>query len=177
MSTPSTPAQELSAGGTVDAQIILNYASSNSGKRVGTGECFDLADKALRKAGAKSAADFGPSTGDADYIWGIETPLDNVQVGDIIQFRNYRYDLTEAAPDDVQPGEAFDERPHHTAIVKSIDGDGKITVWEQNIPPGSGAVKTTALYFKSFEKTVDNVTTKVTVSGTVKFYRPQPRSS
>jgi hypothetical protein len=71
---------------------IVAYAQQKSGTRVGNGECFTLADKALKGAGAKSAADFGTVTRDADYKWGSTVPLTDLQPGDIIQFRGYRYD-------------------------------------------------------------------------------------
>lgn len=178
MNTPSIPAEELTGGGAVDAQKILNYASTNSGKRLGTGECFALADLALRGAGAKSAADFGSISDDADYIWGSDTALSAVQPGDIIQFRNYKYvrKITVDNERETRETESEQGRPHHTGIVKTVESDGKITIWEQNVPTGTGSVRTFELFFKNSETTVGDTTTKVTVSGTVKFYRPQPRS-
>lgn len=175
MATPTVPAEELSGGGSVDAQTVLNYASDNNGKSVGTGECFDLADKALKKAGAKSAADYGKVTPDADYIWGSAIDIGSVQPGDIVQFRNYGFDMEIDTPTETS---TFDgTRPHHTAIVKSVDSDGRITVWEQNIPDGVKApVTSNPLYFKSYEKTEGGTKTTVTVRGTFKFYRPQSKS-
>jgi len=37
---------------------------------VGRGECYDLADHALKHAGAKSAPDYGKINHDGDYRWG-----------------------------------------------------------------------------------------------------------
>ena len=180
MSTPVVPPQELNAGGVVDAQKILNYISGKQGKRDGDGECFTLADKALKDAGAKSAADYGPLGKDVDYIWGNEVGVDGAQPGDIIQFRSYGYVKKDVYDNDKGSGEteASEKRPHHTAIVKSVGADGLITVWEQNVPPGTGPVHSFDLYFKSYEKFTDDKKkngTTVTVTGTVKFYRPQAK--
>ena len=40
----------------------MAFATQRMGTRHGDGECFTLADDALKKAGAKSAADFGKVT-------------------------------------------------------------------------------------------------------------------
>jgi len=199
MNTPTIPAEELNSGGVVDAQKILNYASSNAGQTVGKKQCFDLADLALRGAGAKSAADYAPGgviTDDAHYIWGTEKKLGEVMPGDIIQFLGYAFDVkstkvtrkvyTDGTPVlDKDGKETFDtdtvggpaeDRLHHTAIVKSVDGNGIITVWEQNVPTG-GSVRSYQLYFES--TSIDKgggVTLKITVSGKVTFYRPEPRA-
>ena len=44
---------------------VKNGAYNKMGQQVGDGECFALADQALKSAGAKSAADFGAVTADA----------------------------------------------------------------------------------------------------------------
>jgi hypothetical protein len=178
MNTPRTPAEELNAGGVVDGQQVATYASNNAGTRVGDGECFALADRALRGAGAKSAADFGTVAAGADYIWGSEVTLGSVQVGDVIQFRNYKYSRVTVFDDGTNFGgdDHEEARPHHTAIVKAVGADGLITVWEQNVPPGSGSIRSIDLYFKSVQSGDDKNGTKVSVQGTAKFYRPQPRS-
>ena len=51
-------------------QKVYHYASSHVGRRVGRGECYDLADHALKHAGAKSAPDYGKINHDGDYRWG-----------------------------------------------------------------------------------------------------------
>lgn len=182
MNTPSPPAEELSAG-TVDAQTILNFAQSNEGKKVGSGECFDLADKALQKAGAKSAADYGVVSKDTDYIWGSAVDLASVKPGDIIQLKNYKYVRNEVYDNEKESGNRLSEQtrgsPRHTAIVKSVGSDGKITVWEQNVlsdgTSTGGPVQTFDLYFKSSSTGDAKNGVTITVSGTIKFYRPQPR--
>ena len=71
-------------------QQVVNWARAQNGKQVRKGECWDLADAALRQAGAKSSADLGPMDEDADYVWGdAVSDLKDVQAGDILQFRDF----------------------------------------------------------------------------------------
>jgi hypothetical protein len=157
-------------------ESILSYARRQRGRRVGDGECFAFADTALRGAGAKSAADYGDVSPNADYVWGQSVALSGVAPGDVVQFRDYRYDLareTEEA-EGTRTWNEFKERPHHTAVVDRVDADGVITVLEQNAPPGSAVVRT-VLYFRTVTITSGRTTTRITVQGTVRFYRPQAR--
>jgi hypothetical protein len=175
MGTPSIPAEELNAGGAVDPQKVLAYPVANSGKSVGNGECFDLVDKALKGAGAKSAADYGPVEPDVPYVWGSAIDLAAVKPGDVVQLEGYEFELEIDTPRDTTTRNG--DRPHHSAIVKSVDGNGKITVWEQNIPPGKKApVTANELYFQSTEVQDGDVKTTIKVRGSFKFYRPQPKS-
>lgn len=145
---------------------VVNYARGRRGRRVGDGQCFALADRALRNAGAKSAADFGQVTEDGDYVWGTAISLSEAQPGDIVQFRDYTF------REDRADGSWHSEsRPHHTAIVVSSQGDGLLTVIEQNAPEGS-AVHQIQLGFRS-GTTASGST--LTVSGQVWFYRPQAK--
>jgi hypothetical protein len=155
------------------ADQIVAYPRSHYGERVGDGECFALADRALRGAGAKSAADFGRITDDGDYVWGTSIALADVRPGDVVQFRDYQYSWRTDHPD----GSGRDEaggRPHHTAIVERVEGNGALTVLEQNAPRGS-SVHRKKLYFSSGTFTNGDETLTVTVSGTLWFYRPQAR--
>src|SRR5262245_59375518 len=85
---PATPVQappQASLG-----QQVLDFARQQVGQQVGDGECFALADTALRHAGAGSAADFGPVGRQTDYHWSSQqVTAANAQPGDIIQFRNF----------------------------------------------------------------------------------------
>jgi hypothetical protein len=155
---------------------VVGYARRQRGSRVGNGECFTLADRALTSAGARSAADFGTVVPDADYVWGTATTLADLQPGDIIQMRNYRFDREVEVNNPDGSGStntSFEERPHHTAIVESIAGDA-VTVLEQNAPPGS-AVLRSVLFFRDSTSTAGHTTTTIRVQGTFWFYRPQPR--
>lgn len=74
------------------ADQIVSFSRQRMAHRVGDGQCFALADQALRNAGAKSAANFGTVVPEADYVWGTQVNLSDVWPGDIIQLRDYRYD-------------------------------------------------------------------------------------
>ena len=151
---------------------VVSFARDRIGRSTGSGECFDLVDQALRNAGAKSAADFGTVTANADYVWGSPVSSSDARPGDIIQFRNYRYDRT--IKTDSGTDTDFQERPHHTAIVERIDGDGAITVLEQNVPQGSAGQRT-QLFFSNISTNAGGRRTTVRVQGRARFYRPQPR--
>ena len=173
---------DAKGGGTKQAQPsmseqIVSYPRRHRGQRVGDGECFTLTDRALRVAGARSAADYGPVAPDVDYIWGTSIQLGTLQPGDVIQFRNYRYDReveTRNSDGSVTTENDFEERPHHTAIVEHVGAGGEITVLEQNSPVGSGVTRT-RLFFSAGQQSGGGRTTTITVGGTVWFYRPQPR--
>jgi hypothetical protein len=53
-----------------------------------------------------------------------------------------------------------------------VDGNGAVTVLEQNAPEGS-AVSRNTLYFTAGTTTSGHQTTTITVRGTFWFYRPQ----
>jgi CHAP domain-containing protein len=169
-----------SGGGTSAAGIadrILGFARRQRGNRVGKGECFDLADSALSTAGAKSASDYGTVTRDADYVWGSSVSLTDLQPGDVVQMRDYRFDREVEVNNPDGSGSSdkdFGERPHHTAIVESVDGNGAVTVLEQNAPKGS-AVRRSQLFFTDSDTTAGNRKTKIKVQGTFWFYRPQAK--
>jgi len=162
------------AGTASMADQIVGYARRQQGSRVGKGECFDLADTALRGAKAKSAADYGKISREADYVWGTPVTLAGLQPGDVIQFRNYSFDKTVVTKTDkeTRTEELGQDRPHHTAIVESVGDEGAVTVLEQNAPDGSPVTRT-VLYFKDSTSTGDKRTTTIKVHGKFWFYRPQ----
>ena len=97
------------------SQKIVSFCEKNKDKKVGKGECWDLAKEALNDAGA---------TWEAPYGFGTELKKkDPVQPGDIIQFEKVRIET---------PDGSWKELPHHTAIVYKVAGPGKFTVAEQN---------------------------------------------
>jgi hypothetical protein len=158
------------------ADRIVSYASRQRGERVGDGECYTLVNRALRAADAKTAADHGPVSPDADYVWGASVALADLQPGDVIQFRDYTYERVTVTDDDsgTTTDEHAEDRPHHTAIVQSVGSGGAVTVWEQNAPEGS-PVRRTQLFFTSGTTTSGNTTTRISVRGTFWFYRPEAR--
>jgi CHAP domain len=182
---------------------ITTYAHGKLRQQVGSGECYDLADKALHQAGALSAPHYGTITDDADYVWGKEVATKDAQPGDIIQFRDYtettetvtvtRTTKTDGSWTEKTKTETQSTgRPHHTAVVESVDGDGKFTVLEQNVKPAGAArairkVQRNKLFTKGSKTTLPRQlthgkggamvevkkTVTVTVEGTIWFYRPQ----
>ena len=156
------------------ADQIVSYARRQQGSRVGKGQCFDLADTALRGARAKSAADYGKISPNADYTWGTPVTLAGLQPGDVIQFRNYTYESTVVTKTDkaTTTDEVAQDRPHHTAIVESVGEDGAVTVLEQNAPDGSPVTRT-VLYFKDSTTTSGKRTTTIKVKGKFWFFRPE----
>ena len=159
------------------AEQIVSFARGRRGRQVGDGQCFALADSALRGAGARSAADYGRVTPTADYEWGAPVSLGDLQPGDVIQFRDYSYTRTVVTEDSrgTTTEEHSEDRPHHTAIVESVGSDGAVTVLEQNAPENS-PVRRSTLYFSDGTATSGNRTITTRVSGSFWFYRPQPRS-
>jgi hypothetical protein len=156
---------------------VVGFARRQHGSRVGDGECFALADSALRNAHARSASDFGSVAADADYVWGTGVTFTDLQAGDIIQMRDYRYDREVNVDNPDGSGStdtSFEERPHHTAVVETVNGNGSVTVLEQNAPRGS-AVRRSNLFFTNSTTTAGRRTTTIRVQGTFWFYRPQAR--
>jgi len=148
---------------------VLAYARARIRRRVGDGQCFALADRALRQANARSAADYGTVTADGDYVWGASITLAEVQPGDIVQFREFKWKVTRA-----NGAWAEETRPHHTAVVQAVAADGVISVLEQNAPEGS-ATRSITMHFKAGTVTVGGESVAVEVSGTAWFYRPVAR--
>lgn len=147
-------------------QVIARWAAGRTGHRVGDGQCWTFAETALRQAGARTSNDIMGADGvnsDADYVWGTEVSLANVQPGDIVQFRYYSVHIE--SPDGSGREESRGE-PRHTAIVAAVGANGAITVLEQNVPDG-GAVRRTTLFFRDSDT--------VTTNGNWWFYRPIPR--
>lgn len=105
--TPPAPISELQ-------RDVVNFAADNIGEKVGRGECWDLADQALRAAGAE------PPRG---YTFGTPVPLTEIQPGDILQFTTARFD---------EPGYwTIMGMPNHTAVVHAV-GDTRAFILQQN---------------------------------------------
>ena len=181
-------------------QKVVIWASGKLGQQVGAGECWDLANSALLQAGAGTSADFGPTGDDADYVWGTPVPdLKDVIPGDILQYRDYEMTTTTKTDvtfadgtgwvDDLAP---VISHPHHTSIVSINSGNGNLTVYEQNDQGHHEKVKSTPIRWKDAATTKttttkmmtrqDNkksematviVTFDVSVTGTLKAYRPK----
>jgi hypothetical protein len=163
-----------------DGQAVLDFANSKKGQKVGSGECFDLADQALKKNGFKTASDYGQVTPDGDYKWGKEVPLNEAKPGDVLQFRDYKNETKTRTEDDKGWKERTEtqERPHHTAIVVANDGKGNVTVLEQNAPKGSKVTQRVLHMGNGTTSSEDGGTTTTqtqNTDGTVTAYRPEPK--
>lgn len=165
------------------------------------GECWDLAEAALKQAGAKTSSDLGPMGDDVDYVWGTPlADLKSVIPGDILQYRDYvmvtatttktKFKDAETSEEDEQKS----EHDHHTSIVSANLGDGNLNVLEQNYLGQHEKTKENSLRWKSApaaksttqewvehpvkhskELATVETTVVVTVTGTIKAYRPMPK--
>jgi len=126
-------------------QKIVSFCKKSLGKKVGDGQCADLAYQALTKSGAESPDDFQDNPLPGDYVWGeliygfkvrdgktMETgDRKAVFPGDVIQMRDVIIEHEETS-DDYVTKETIDA-DHHTAVVESVSEDGMTyQVIEQN---------------------------------------------
>ena len=168
------------------ADVLKAIVEAKVGKKaVGDGECFALVDMALKSAGAKSAEDFGKVTLHSDYVWGHAVDLDRIRPGDVLQFRNHVVKVhTET---DAGWEERTYTRPHHTAVVVAVEGDGSVIVVEQKVKPDPKKVtrnviarlaQGTETRSGTLEQNGVRHAAKITitVTGVVKAYRPVPQS-
>lgn len=102
-------------------QLVLAFVTPQIKKRVGRGECWDLADYALRSVEAKW---------DGRYQYGmlLDPKSDCVYAGDIIQFEGVKTMYKDGTRTEVQ------EFQHHTAIIYEVKGDGRFVLAHQNTP-------------------------------------------
>lgn len=100
-------------------QKIVEYAKVNLKKKVGRGECWDLAAGALNTHNAKW---------DGRYKYGTPVDFKNdcLYPGDIIQFERVVIETRDAN------GYFRLEMPHHTAVVYEVHNKNSITIAHQN---------------------------------------------
>jgi hypothetical protein len=151
----AAPAQTAPAGPDKLPELnkkVKEYVDGKVGMpRIGKNkECFDLADLALKAAGAKTAFQYGKVVKEADYVWGELKDLKLALPGDIIQFRDFEVRLVKSYK--LAKGQSINgmmysgwkqseslKREHHTAVVTGRDGDGKLIIVEQKIvDPATG---------------------------------------
>ncbi len=126
------------------SEKIVKFCKDHLGKKVGEGECTDLADAALQSAGAKRRTAFKEHPNKDDYVWGelvyaleiqdnsqkeTKVPKRTIQPGDVIQFRDARFEGTKLRGFDIYRVSC----PHHTAVVLAVKEDNMLSVLEQNI--------------------------------------------
>jgi hypothetical protein len=172
------------------------------GKKIGKGECWDLAEQALKNAGAKTSNDLGPVEDDTDYIWGQEiADVKDVEPGYILQIRDHvvaittvtEYTFSDGSGGiDTVPSPMSLTRPHHTAIADGkLDADGAIKTLEQNVDPAGKVLQNKKIYTrdippvttksyvtkfnpntKKMEKAEVTTTVTVKVTGKIWVYKP-----
>lgn len=168
----------LDAGETALGNRIVAYARAHLGQQVGDGECYDLADEALRHNGGRSAPDFGEITATADYVWGTQVDPRDAMPGDIVQFNGFTVKTTtlQAGTRDWE----IDTREHHTSIVERNLG-GRLLLLEQNVEPGL-VVQRTVVPVASLtmdgspDGTPGVIATRFEITGVAHVYRPQAAS-
>lgn len=129
------------------AQAVVNYAASRSGVQVGDGECWTLANEALKAAGAIT-----PNSSNFDtYVYGQEVYRD-FRPGDIIQWENVVLNY---------PNGAYYTFPHHTSVIASANGT-VVDLYHQNIN-GDRRVR-----YETFDLAMKT-------QGLIRVYRPIPR--
>jgi hypothetical protein len=102
------------------ANRVLDFVKLHKGKKVGSGECADLAVKALQHAGASIPG---------NYIWGTPVPefLQNARPGDVLQFRNV------LLVHEIDGGIMKETMALHTAIITDVLGPGHFQIAHQNV--------------------------------------------
>jgi hypothetical protein len=172
----------LHAGDDTLGAHVVAFARSQQGRRVGSGECTDLADQALQQSGGRATDAYAEaSAGNDDYTWGRPVSLRDARPGDILQFRNFN--TTTTVNSGMAESTMTDMRDHHTAIVEQNLGN-MLVILEQNVPPMGRVVQRTRIPIQSMRysgdpngNAVGSAVTTVQVEGTVKAYRPQPASA
>jgi len=127
---------------------VANFGVQHLSEKIGNGQCWTLAEKALESAGAQ------PASG---YVFGKLLPQNETWLpGDIIQFKNCQFvDIEPKRRSSITVG-----TPNHTAIIYAIS-NGLVTVLQQNVN-GDKHVQTGVLNFSQM------------VSGGLQVYRPIP---
>jgi hypothetical protein len=98
---------------------IIEFVKTKIKKKVGTGECWDLASEALHSVNAKW---------DMQYKFGkeIDYKKEAIYPGDIIQFENVVLNYE-------KDGKKFIEKmSHHTAIIFEVTDKTNFTIAHQN---------------------------------------------
>jgi hypothetical protein len=130
-------------------RAILSCVKTTIGKKVGRGECWDLANLALNQAGANW---------DHKMTFGKQIMPDKSPVlpGDIIQFSGVRLKH-------IENGQVIIENmQHHTAVVYSVIEPGVYEMAQQNTGGRNGK-----------KVSLTRLTLKYLIKGQIKFYRPQ----
>lgn len=124
---------------------VVKFCKDKLGKKVGDGECYDLAAAALKYAGAKPQTEFKDSPNTGDYVWGklvyaleikdgsqkeTKFPKISIQPGDVIQFGDAKFEGK-----NLRGFQNYSTIfPHHSAVVLDMKKGGNVlTALEQNV--------------------------------------------
>jgi len=134
---------------------IIHYVEGVIGKQVNRGECWDLADEALTKSGAR----FDKSSEKTLYIFGepYNPQKKEILPGDIIQFEKV---VVKYQDGNMIMTESF---AHHTAIVYEVISSVEIRLAHQNTSRTGKKVGISTLQLENVKK------------GKMFFYRPLAR--
>jgi len=149
-------AMAVLAGTTANAQVvelpainqrIIDFVHDHEGKKVGRGECWDLAAEALNEAGAKW---------NGFYEFGTLVDWERYEVfpGDVVQFSNV--EIEHRAGNSI----SHERYGQHTAIIIAVHGRGDFLIAQQNMQPMGKKVGTSALRMADVR------------AGKLTFYRP-----
>lgn len=120
-------------------QEIVDLASTKLHKKVGTGECWDLAKMVLDETNADW-------DGYEEYGTLIDDENECIYAGDIIQFKNVKIEWKEGKY-------TYEEiMKHHTAIVYEVKDDGTIVLIHQNTGQHGRKVGTTIFRINDMKK-------------------------
>jgi hypothetical protein len=121
---------------------IEQFCIANQGRKVGTGECWSLANESLKAAGKRRP-------GRDLRVWGrlVDSKTERIEAGDIIEFESARFS------DGITTG------VHHTAVVIEGGSAEMFTVAEQKF----GGMK---------KVTFRKMDLRTRLSGKVLIYRP-----
>lgn len=127
---------------------VIEYVNSVTGKKVGRGECWDLANEALNYANAKwePPFEFGKKI---DYKKEEIIPGDIIHINDLVMESRVGNAITKWKMTD------------HTAVLFEVKGEGKVMIAEQNV----NKIRMVMIN----EWNLNDVK-----SGKLQFYRPQP---
>lgn len=130
-------------------RAVLRFVDAHMGKRVGRGECWDLAAEALDRAGAMW---------DHDLRFGreLDPRRDVVLPGDVIQFEGVQVDYRRGT------SQVRERYGHHTAIIHAVKEPGSYVLAHQNIGRAGRRVQLTGLRLTDITK------------GEFHLFRPQP---
>ena len=152
---------------------IAQFCKDNLNKKVGDGDCYDLAKHALAAAGAKPEFKYKNHPNKGDYVWGeqavllevkdgkpaVTGKLKDIKPGDVIQFRDTKF----SGPKASGKGTYSMSFSHHTAVVSEVKGGGAVLgILHQNMG-GKKEVLAGSL-------SLDHLT-----EGWIRVYRPNPK--